>query len=208
MATGNFNACLAEILKHEGGFVNHSRVDVIDKLRHKDLWLTQQNSLIALILHLCRRAHLFIKKLTTHTLDLILAKLMAVSTTHTRQDYAMPTTLEVEGARIYRPLCATGKKKTNAENATIQLTRKVGGHFAKAITAKEGARSCVASALRLLVAAVQNAEKYIRITSMTFIIQATRKKILQSAKRLKAIVPQPLPQKLRSAFFSAQIAIG
>lgn len=25
MAKGNFNACLAEILKHEGGFVNHSR---------------------------------------------------------------------------------------------------------------------------------------------------------------------------------------
>lgn len=25
MATGNFNACLAEILKHEGGFVNHSK---------------------------------------------------------------------------------------------------------------------------------------------------------------------------------------
>lgn len=25
MAKGNFNACLAEILKHEGGFINHSR---------------------------------------------------------------------------------------------------------------------------------------------------------------------------------------
>jgi len=25
MAAGNFNACLAEILKHEGGFVNHSK---------------------------------------------------------------------------------------------------------------------------------------------------------------------------------------
>jgi lysozyme family protein len=25
VAKGNFNACLAEILKHEGGFVNHSR---------------------------------------------------------------------------------------------------------------------------------------------------------------------------------------
>lgn len=205
---GNFEACLLEVLKHEGGFVNHPRLAVVNKLFYAGEWSTQQNSPKKSISHFKSKVRHFIKKWLPKTRGRMLAASMDASMMLVLEDCATRTTSESAMAKICPRHSGTEVKEINAGNATAPLMAKGGGLSARAITAKGGAPSCARFALTPLVDVVLNVVCHIRTMFMTFITQGMKAKTLQLVMPSKASVQKLLRQKSQSAFCYAQIAIG
>lgn len=208
MAAANFNKCLSVILHHEGGFVNHPSLDLVEEQCYEGAWLTKRNWLNASYTPFKLKARLFMKKYQDQTQEIMSVRSMAVSTTHLLGDCATPIILGKEREKIYQYHSATGGKQINAERATFQLMERVGGLFAKVITAKDGAKSCALFALRSLVESALNAGLNTRIMFTTSIIPETIKKILQLARQSKAQALSQSRRKSQNASSYAQIATG
>lgn len=208
MAKGNFDACLKEVLLHEGGFVNHPRLDMKDRVPYIDAWLTHKNSPGALPLHFGKKVPPFIKRQFAKTRGLTPVALMDASMMHSLVGFATPIICANARARTCPHHCGIGAKKTNAENAISRLMARADGRFARAITTKKGVPLCAPFALLHLVGAALNVIKNTRIMFMIFTIPETCKRILQSVRRSKVKVLELSHLKLQSAFSYAQTVTG
>lgn len=208
MAKGNFDNCLKEILLHEGGFVNHPSLEMIGKLFYVGEWSTQRNLLRKSTAPFRWKVLHFIKRWSLKIQEHMPVASTGASTMPMLADYATHTTSENAMAKICLHRSGIGAEKVNAGNAIAPLMVRADGHFAKAITVKEGAPSCAQFVLRNLANVVLNVAFLIHTMFMTFITQVAKEKTLRSVMLLKALVLKLLRQKSQSAFFCAQTATG
>lgn len=205
---GNFEACLTEVLRHEGSFVNQPRLAMVNKSFYAWEWSTQQNSPKKSILPFKWKVRHFIEKWSLETQDPMLAASMVASTMLMLEDYAMRITSENAMAKIYPHHSGIEAREASVWNAIAPLTARVDGRFVRVITIKGDAPLYAQFALRPLGDVVLNVVCHIHTMFTTFITQGVKGKTLRLVRPSKALAQKLLRQKSQSAFCYAQIATG